>query len=347
MKYLIKLADGYNAKYKSYINSPFYMSSSIIGNYKDEEGYIGPKGGGGIAYDKKTAILKSFSEAIERRSLLFGSTNINGESLAINLKNLQKKQIDHNLTKYNDSNPVVDTTGTAVHYNSDTAVYNALTELLEKNAIFLFWYGKKAYQLNSLNKSPYYYGLDDEVFNFKYYVQDFFNPLLVVICICEDTINNIVHFGVGSSLDLNEAVEKAQSELVLLKKNRELEMIYNTSSPRENHINVYHQIIKYLKEFESSDIYSNSDFKKYEKKMNYYDKIDILIKELPEWIEELYLTILNQKAFAKLISVKISSPQLITCLPIKRNLNLDLTVNFKTLNLNQLDLNLLPDCPIV
>lgn len=346
MIYLRKLLGINYATCKNYINYPIYISTSTIGNVIDNEGYIGPTGGGGISLKKQNSILKSFSEAVERRSLLFGAKeHRNKFSQAFDLVNNCIIEIPSFLTLYHKENPIVDTTGTAVHYNINNAIYNALTEVLEKNSTFLFWYGKKGYKLNCKEKSFYTDRMKKNNVNISFFVQDFFYPLIVVFCVCEDKISNYTSFGIGSGFTLDEAIEKARAEAYFLKRDKSLEIVYNLNKNVNYNFQDSKHLKSYMKFFEELDDYiinENSN-----ELVNIDERLRNLIENFPAWIQNIYVVMIKQKINHNLSSVKVMSENLICCVPSKKNLNLKLQINQQTINLDEIDLTIIPECPIL
>ncbi|MBT2285401.1 YcaO-like family protein [Paenibacillus polymyxa] len=310
---------------------------------------MGPIGSGAISLDKRSAVIKAFSESVERRSLLFGSKSIDEMSLAYDLLNERTFEIPTKLTKYNEYNPVVDTTGTAVHNNPDYAVYNALVELLEKNCVFLFWYGKWGRKLKvEKYKSIYTNKMEEEGLRIHLFVQDFFSPLLVVLCMVEDKMGKITYkFGTGSGFDMNSAVSKAVSEAYFLGRYHDLKNYFENqtlsdyyqlvNSPKTvNHINDLLDI-EYFNDFSTGDY----------NELNVKSKILNIINNFPAWITGVYVLVLLQKIHVPSISVKVSSNELLTHVPFKKFIDEKVMINQKTLGLSFKSLDSLPDCPII
>src|SRR5699024_1216735 len=114
--------------------------SRVGGLYKN--GYESPNGASSISTSKKLAFIKSHYEYLERRLLMTGHSIKNQYIETFNLITSTFEKKSNDLSKFSrEGSQIIDTTGTATHYNSAVAIYNALKELLEKNALFLFWYG--------------------------------------------------------------------------------------------------------------------------------------------------------------------------------------------------------------
>lgn len=133
-------------KKKAFSNKQVFLSTSRIGTFKNEFGEIGPVDCGSIDQNKKRAILKAFSESVERRALVIGAKGDIEEDWiqSFDLINKCISKIPKGYSKFNNRCSIIsDTSGTATHFNSKAAMLNAIKELLEKNSTFLFWYGKQ------------------------------------------------------------------------------------------------------------------------------------------------------------------------------------------------------------
>ncbi|WP_342478703.1 YcaO-like family protein [Paenibacillus sp. FSL H7-0350] len=334
---------------KLFTNFPVYITSSVIGNFIDDDGYIGPVGSGAVSNNKNESVLKAFSESVERRSLLFGAKH-NGSNLSytFDLINKTEGRVQSLYTSYRETSPFVDTTGTAVHTNSMVAVYNAFVELLEKNAIFLFWYGNMGFVLNEEHSSLYYKKQIKEGVKVTFFLQDFFAPLKIVICMFEDK-NSPVHykFGVGSGLCVEKAKSKAISEAFFLghyhdikyfNENDSLNKVKNNCDGNLLFAQKNIEKLKRLPEYKKSEEFIDLDV---------YSNMSEILKKIPPWVENLHVCILKQKLYSNLIAVKVTSPDLITHIPLKEYIDVNVGINRNTISLSADMLSDFPNCPIV
>src|SRR5699024_3489939 len=119
----------------------------------------------------------------------------------------EKKSND--LSKFSrEGSQIIDTTGTATHYNSAVAIYNALKELLEKNALLLFWYGGIGKSLlvdESIKHNHYYKQLTGRHRQVKLFLSDVFYPLTVV-CTIVFNKEDVYTCGIGAGINIKQAI---------------------------------------------------------------------------------------------------------------------------------------------
>nr|WP_259547035.1 YcaO-like family protein [Heyndrickxia oleronia] len=345
-----------------FTNILHFSAISKIGNFIDEEGYIGPTDCGAIAKDKKLAVIKAFSESIERRAIVVGALKKSmGVSPSFDLINNKTTMINHELTTYkSDEHPYIDTTGTAAHKNSNEANFGAVSELLEKNSIFLLWYAKVGYSLNLSFYSYYKEQFKKEGYRIYQYINDTFYPLLVVLVVAfriEDKSITPITFkcGVGSGFILEDALEKAFSEAYML--GMYYENLYFTnyisqlSYDESNEYNALEYIdnekvinwllsLEKLKEYKliKTDNINKNDSK---------GKLKMLIENMPRWVTNLQLTVLRQTIRKDIIVVKAFSKDLITHIPSKKYIDLNISINKNVAKLDNITLNQIPQCPII
>jgi hypothetical protein len=335
---------------KLFLNNKKYSAFSKISSFIDDEGYMGPVSCGAVALTKTEALIKAFAESIERRAATIGSKSyFQDQAITYDLINNVLRGLEVELTRIN-SFPIIDTTGCSAHVDTNEAVFNAIRELLEKNAVLLFWYGKKAKKIKKVFKSVFFnnfYGYC----NLRLYVQETFYPLLVVICIVEDSKSNLKYFfGIGSDFNLERAVEKACSEAYHLGLYYEL-LMANKNFKGETYDSFVlsllnnNVVLEYIESFDELEQFNIN-----ESDISFNDtrqKIEFLVRHLPTWINSMQIIMLRQKIFEKLIVVKAYSKDLIPHVPKKDYLNLDVTICREVLNLSKQDFDKIPNCPIV
>lgn len=355
-------------------NSPIKFSVSRIGSLL-KEGKIGPVDCGAMDLSKRNSLLKAFSESLERRSLMIGSKSnhifINAERLLYTKNKLSQDSIctfelingeisslPIKYSYFNSEKPyIIDTTGTASHSNSNQSLMNSLCELFEKNSTFLFWYGKIFRKLNiiSLNSS-YFKLLKSKGYEVHFFVQEMFLPLKIVFVIATNH-NHITPFkfmtGVGSHTNLIKAIEKALSETLLLIN------VYDNYFLRYQHEQFaedYYTEIVYKSQFDkncwehiSEILSSNCIVSPDEIKDDQTPKVQLktIISSLPKWIRELHSIIMPQFLNPDLLVLKVFSPDLFNHAMLKEQINLDLEINKRTLNLSERELSQIPECPIL
>ncbi|MBT2760603.1 YcaO-like family protein [Paenibacillus sp. ISL-20] len=342
MIHITRSLSHFNIPYKAFLNDNYYKTFSYIGNFKIGE-YKGPSGCNSISNNKVLSLKKSFSESLERRALMLGGCiNSNGKVNTFDLlsKNINELPIEY--SKYKASNPMCsDTTGTAAHTNSEQAIKNALLELIGKNALFLFWYGKQGSILDR-NLTGYEYEIQKlhrEGKNLKLFVNTYFSPAIAVFAFIFDE-HCIYASGVGTSLVLEDSITAAIEEAFLLKWQNEVEDMRNYKKVSTIDYKYHGECLKYLEE-SFKDTYIEEPIK------NKNGGVDELLLSFPTWVEELHAIFLRNSIKSNLKIVKIFSKNLNNHIPIKQRINVDQTINKKTINLTESDLYNIPDCIII
>ncbi|MEC1302876.1 YcaO-like family protein [Lysinibacillus capsici] len=346
MIFITDLGKRFGTIKKIFINEQIHESISIIGSIV-HNGYRSPTNCGGVAENKKIAQIKGLAESIERRSLGINSSEESSTVQAFNLINREIEEVKVSLIRYSSVEPYVDTTGTAAHVNSNLAIFNAVSEILEKNAVFLFWYGKRGRKFKSSFKTIYTTYLEKQGYEVHFFLIEEFLPLNIVITIAISSKNSLNYkFGIGSALLLNEAILKSTSEAYLL--GNYYESLYYSF------LNGYSYSDDLDKFFDKKtlDYVFNLIKAPTIKQESISTKNNILNNEefynmLPSWIIQLLICILPQKINQKFIVVKVVSNQLYNHIPKKDYLDLNKPINRQTINLHPDQLEIIPDCPIV
>lgn len=328
-----------------------YIALSQIGTFV-KEGSIGPGMGSAVSTNKILAFKKAFSEMIERRAIMAGGKGVNGFVDTWDLMNQRTARLPVSLTTYSVNSPyIIDTTGTAVHPDSKQATFTAMKELLEKNALFLFWYGKEGYHLpesDEMITDNMYYQLLTKDYAVHLFVNTHFAPLNVVMSVVYDA-NSLPMGGVGSSLNFREAVHQCLEETYLLKM---LERInddiqrYDRRVLREDLMQVQSSYDMYLEQLLSLDPYQGSMEDHALEPLNHGYYIDSLRNCFPDWVSELHLIYLPHFLHQKLTCVKVFSYDLYNCLPSKSNIKKNKIV-YKKFEWDEKELKEIPDCPIL
>ncbi|MFO1441770.1 YcaO-like family protein [Bacillus sp. Bva_UNVM-123] len=334
---------------KAFLNTPIFNSASVIGTFIND-GYMGPTNCGAVSTNKNLAQKKAFSESLERRALALNYGNIKENNNMIHAFDLIQNKptlIPECLTKYSLVEPFVDTTGTATHRNPLKAKINAISELLEKNAIFLFWYGKKFVRYNEKVDSIYKDHLINQGYSVYFFLVTEFFPLQVVITIAYSEFNPLkFKFGIGSSLSLIKAIEKSLSETYLLGSYYEIKYYDKLKGyvSNDNEIDIFFNpdILEYLKSILDAPVehVGNSYLSLNEDYPDYY-------LHLPNWIKSLKIMILPQLIKKELVVVKVISDELYNHVPKKNYLDLNRVINRRTICLTEEKLAIIPECPIV
>lgn len=336
----------FNIPYKLYLNDHYYKTFSYVGNFKIGK-YKGPSGCNAISEKKNISLKKSFSESLERRALMLGGNliNSNGNVVTFDLFSKNISELPFEYSKYKANNPMCsDTTGTAAHTCSEEAIKNAMLELIGKNALFLFWYGKKGYVLQDyiLDNENEIQALRREGIKLNLFVNIDFAPTIVVFAFLFDE-KYIYSSGVGASLSLDDSIKAAVEEAILLKWQNEMKEFSGFNSILTNN-NYHRECIKYIEES-----YKNNYCYTQEKsvKTDSIDEIDNIIRSFPNWVEDLHVIFLRNTIKSNIKIVKIFSKDLNNHIPLKQRINLGQTININTIKLRENDLNNIPDCIII
>lgn len=319
----------YNLPSSYYLNTLF-LHYSNKGNIT-KEGKIGPSTSNSISKSKKVAVKKGYSELQERRSLMVGGY---GTQKYVTAFDLIKKDIINVEKKYseylNNDTLKSDTTGTGCHNISERAVYKAYTELLEKNALYLLWYGKEG-EIIQVN-SPLLNLFEEK--NLKVYIlkNTSFAPFYTIATIITDGVENIFSTGINTDLSISISINNSIKEAILL-------FWQNQRNFSTKRIKNSQEAISYIKSFSYEKNIQNLCFEP--------PKYNIVLSCLPSWIENLYMIKLKNSNNNNLKVVEVFSPQMHNHTPTKEKIKLNSIFNKKTLNLNEKDLNDVPECFII
>ncbi|QDQ01665.1 hypothetical protein FOH38_14925 [Lysinibacillus fusiformis] len=346
MIFITEVGKRFGITKKKFINELMHESVSKIGAIVNN-GYKSPTNCGGVAENKRVAQIKGLAESIERRALAINNYEECSTVQAFDLINKRVEEVKNSSIRYSLIEPYVDTTGTAAHVNSNLAISNAVSELLEKNAVFLFWYGERGIKFESSFKTVYTTYLEKQGYEVHFFLIKEFLPLKIVITLAVSSDNPLKYkFGLGSALLLNDAIMKSTSEAYLLGNYYET-LLYNFLKGYSNSEELYkfsdehtlHHILNLIKvpTIKQKNIFIKEDITNYEE----------LYSMLPFWIEQLLICILPQKISDKFIVVKAVSNQLYNHIPKKEYINLNKLINKKTINLTLDEFEIIPDCPIV
>ncbi|MFS0859376.1 YcaO-like family protein [Paenibacillus taichungensis] len=335
----------FNIPEQKFITDDTYTSFSRIGNFL-KNGYIGPDSSTAIDFSKHQSVIKAYSEMIERRAISAGGIPFDEENVhAVNMINSKSVIIDKKYSTYSLSGEFpIDTTGASSHISSEKAVINSLREIIEKNALYLFWYGKKGcsikMDISLMNQHKLLSGLINQDKEVLFFINDFFCPLKVVFCFIIFK-NFVCASGVGTSFSVEEAVFKSVQEAVLLQwKDESNELVSMSRQVFKKRYEDHSEYIEYL-----SRGYGSISLNEY--KDNTATKnitVPGLLSVLPSWILDLYMIPLKQTVTSKVKCVKIYSPYLFNHIPLKEYINLRNPMNVNTINLDEQSLLKIPNC---
>jgi hypothetical protein len=329
----------FNIPDNKFIYDKVFKAFSYLGNIKKER-YISPSGCNAISDSKTLSIKKAFSESIERKTLMAGgTTNEEGYVQTFELISGKPSKLDAKYTTYRTQSPhIIDTTGMAAHYCSNEALLKAFEELLEKNTLFLFWYGKEGVKLDEsiYHDHILYKRILNEGYCISAFVNNSFAPLISIIIIISNR-NHIISSGISASLSFHKAFNDAINEAYLLKwQNQALDMVVNSNHSFDAE---YHdKCIEHLNSFHIVN------------ELMTHDSDQLTLQEylncIPAWVTNLHVFFLKNTSYPKLSVIKVFSTDLYNHLPQKNLLDIEQKINQKTIKLSKNQLGVIPDCII-
>jgi hypothetical protein len=305
-------------------------------------GRIGPDNGSCLAQSRELALVRSYAEAIERRAAMIGAGG-NGQTASsidtFDLVSLSPSNLPRQHGALSDKPPFVsDTTGTCAHPTSSCAVGGALRELLEKNALFLMWYGLRAQRVEISDLSgrsivPRLRGVRHRAF-----VTHVFRPLYVVLWVMEDDGGRLT-YGTGARCDIYGAIHHAVNEALLLgMPNRTWHSAASSHSAGVQRLRDQARHVDLLDKLETCHLASCPSHR---------DNIDVLRQAIPSFVRSVHVMWIPQTRDTGLKVARCFSPELYATVPVKAFLDLERAINIQTLALNGQSLASIADCPYV
>ncbi|GGK07438.1 hypothetical protein GCM10007063_32470 [Lentibacillus kapialis] len=324
----------------------FFVSFSRIGSVI-KEGFSNPDSANAIGDNKFASVMKSYSEMVERRAIMMGGLKQKNE--LVNTFDLLKEEpsvLPYHFTTYSLRHDFpIDTTGSAAHFDSKVAIQNALSELLEKNSLFLFWYGNLGYKIadNPLQNNQYWQFIIRSGYQIAQFFNNYFSPYYNVLTIIQME-GTIISAGLGFHSNFIYAQKKSLKECFLLFYQNESLDIVNKMINQEGNDNYFEhrQAIEKLSNYPEFKVRQITKMTK-----NKNVSLQGLIDACPNWVKDLHLIYLKQEFDSRLICVKVFSKSLYNHVPIKRYLNLRNDINKNTIKLSQDNLSNQPDCIFV
>lgn len=226
----------------------------------------------------------------------------------------------------------VDTTGTGAR-NAETnlIIEKAISELIEKNELLLFWYlglGKRLEKEQYIEMKLREYGLTcyDSYF---FQCQNISSWPTIIALFTKDS--KIVTTGISCNKDIKKAMDGAINEAKTL---RVLNMLQWRDSLQYSEAE-HEEIIEYINTLYDKNVQKHCKFQKIE-------NVDI---ELAEWIGNLEISMICSRVNSNKV-ISVISDELIKCIPIKKNLQYCKDVEIiKKYNISNIDKML--DCIVM
>lgn len=302
---------------------------------------IGPHGGNSTSKSLNLSLIKSFSEAIERRSLMLPTVQADKRYKAYDMVTGKSKFLPGNILGYD---YFTDSTGTATHINSFKAIEHAVGELIEKNALLKIWYSFDAKNISKIGWNPPAQYKEKTVF----ILNNFFFPYYVVLAAYKDA-DNFWHCGLGfSSNNVNTAKKAAFEEMRLIWFQNEIDKV-NPNSP----VKFNKDILVYWRWSQSQIDHMDKLISRASKCVHLnlnsqkISNIDVLGRLLSQKIQHLYITFIPDSLFnGPFSTIRCFSNELVSCVA-KKDVLLEL-LNRKSIsfiNLTNIKNNV--DCPII
>ncbi len=256
---------------------------------------------------EQICLKKMYSEFLERTDVGF-LYNISKNMTCVDLKNgkIRNDYLKSSLSySKNSVLGCVDSTGTAArNSNSTSVIKKAISELIEKNELFLFWYFRLGRRLSK--RETYKLELLCDMCRFKNYmfISQNLTSWPTVICISVKD-NSVLSTGISCQESLNKAIKGA---LVESKIGRTLNF-YKSDNMYRYDFNNKKRIIDFL---------SNSGFKQKSQKFNrLYSNYNL---ETVDWISNINISFIGTRSRRSGKVVTAFSDSLLKCLPTQENL---------------------------
>lgn len=316
-----------------------YSYSRILFNPILFNNKISPCGGNSIDQNKDLSMIKSFSEAAERRVVMNPTVNYNKKYAAFDLITKSTKIVLGYIIGYNQEK---DSTGTATHIDAYQAIIHSVGELIEKNALLRMWYRYDVINVSDLGWHP----LNDTKTIFL--VNNYFIPYYVVLSAKKDKLN-YWHCGLGFSIDsLNKAKKAAFEEMQLIWFQNNIDKL-NPNSPTQfnNDMSVYWNWTDKQKQHMNTIVNMKNKNAFLFNNTNELKNIEELGKKLSDSFRHIYIVYLKDFLFKEpLVTIRSFSNELISCVP-KKEVLMKL-INEQDINFIDIqDITDSVDCPIV
>ncbi len=270
-----------------------------------------------IGFDKHLTLRKLYGEYLERFRIGINASGGTVKTLNIidgTIKTRKRKDLSYG---FNSTFGNVDTTGSASGTKSSRIIEKALSELIEKNEMFLMWYSKSGYILKldeSIIDILNSYGLSQKE-TVIFLSNQLSNVFTIAVLIFKK--NKIMSVGISLNKDEKQGLILAIEEAILLREQN-----------LDENVNVYN---KMLSEKEYIDVYSMVNYFKTKFKYIFLEDLYKHNKiEVAPFIKNIEVCVLNVSPKQDNMTIRCVSKDLFNCIPSKDSI-LKSNNNIKTL----------------
>lgn len=320
-------------KYNFGITQNIFLKEALIGylNLNRARTRVGVTAGDATSIDNnlKLVIKKSYSEYLERFSM---GIPIDKEEVTSVVNYIRRGIEKEKFSEFGyglHSKGYNDTTGTAVGVVTSEIVEKAISELIEKNEVFCFWYGRAGKKLEStpfveavIDKlgfcsNEFFYFVVNEISNF---------PTIIVMGFLD---GRLITTGVACCGNMKEGIYKAFQEAKIIEWQQYNNSKSNFLKYSKKEQKEFYNIIRRKNKVLESEIMSTEEKKR---------KL-----ELEDWIEDIEIKLLYVDANLGIKVIKCISEDLLSALPVQKNILKSL--NKKIVKKYYIDKEV--ECPIV
>ena len=337
MYHRLEKNNNFNIPSDIFLKNSNFLLYFTHGNYiRDNK--VGPQSGFATGLEKKNTLLRAVAEGIERRATMLGGKKTEeGNVVAWDILNNKINKINYENTTFKENE--IDTSGSATHSSQNEAIYGAIKELYEKNSLFLFWYGKMGYRIKLKNYSDniYYKFFMSSGYEVSVFFNDYFSPLKTVVILAYKS-NDLFFCGLGTSNLFEDAIAHALEETFLIASFYFYKDIYSVNSDDSYVLDKLTE--NYIIELNKIPYKEINDQKQREISLN------DLISIAPDFVKSINVIFIQQNMMSNLICIKVYIEGILNCLPKKKNISDDLSINKNTIKITSQMLSSIPDCPM-
>lgn len=319
-------------KYNFGITQNIFLKEALIGylNLNRVRTAVGTTMGDATSMgdNLKLVIKKSYSEYLERFSM---GIPVNREEVTSAINYIHKGLEQEKFSEFGyglHSKGYNDTTGTAAGVSTFDIVEKAVSELVEKNEVFCFWYGRAG---RRLEKTPFIDKIIDEIGFcsnefFCFVVNEISNFPTIIVMVFLDT--RLITTGVACHRSMKEGIYKAFQEAKIIEWQQ-----YDNAKSNFSKYSITEQ----------KKIYNKVKIKSRVMERAIISIEDERKLELQDWIENIEIKLLYADINLGIKVIKCISEELLSSLPVRRNILK--SINKKIVRKYYIDEDM--ECPIV